>query len=654
VSLLKTASPAALQQSGNRKSESSSQILSETSSLKLKKIKDLLWQSAWKAICDVATFDEFFFDEFPLKFLQMLTEYYTSEVNYDAESVFNVDGVGSLALRSFLETVVLLARPRRRQKPVSKSAELQIMRCSLTLLKLVYPNSVQVFNYLISTLAEISFSALPCVIKCPFRKVDIILDPIPSALRVDVGRYLAAVINFDGNPVGSIDIPDSNIVAVQSTVMYTADDSYDSLKLVCLDIISRRFVMDICDPAITHRTSISDTKAYPAAIDSARPHLQSKQGSLKFVTGLLLSVGSILSMSHDDTEDEDFASLEVIGKPMHRFDVLLKQNSESVGDMTWSVFHSSPQDLEVLLNAMRAVLAQRSEHNGIPMKPLVWSSLVVCVLCVCSPWSSAEINTPVSLSEDESLKVFEYLRDIVSLLSGYAVAENLPSKAVAVLVDSCISVSRLIIDKLELLPTVTHVKAQMAALLAIFEALLKVTQSISILLSTRQKAMSGALAVVANIVDSIFKSQSVSTRECMRRGCEKFLLELSSTKCRIDVLPYDKLDMSWAACCSQAASLAVEEWSIPSSSPANRKGSTETTAIIPNKHVFILHPIALRILKSESSEGVVDAGLRNAAHTLLSSIDFGALMSFMKTLDSRLSKLEVDQDLRTELSYMQV
>jgi hypothetical protein len=98
----------------------------------------------------------------------------------------------------------------------------------------------------------------------------------------------------------------------------------------------------------------------------------------------------------------------------------------------------------------------------------------------------------------------------------------------------------------------------------------------------------------------------------------------------------------------------VEEWSIPSSSPANRKGSTETTAILPDKHVFILHPIALRILKSESSEGVVDAGLRNAAHTLLSSIDFGALMSFMKTLDSRLSKLEVDQDLRTELSYMQV
>lgn len=95
-------------------------------------------------------------------------------------------------------------------------------------------------------------------------------------------------------------------------------------------------------------------------------------------------------------------------------------------------------------------------------------------------------------------------------------------------------------------------------------------------------------------------------------------------KCSLDVLPSDDTNgkrqvspvAAWSECCHQVVSFAEEEWigSLPTKSAQKH---LPDFAFIPNNHVLLLVPLALRILKSECSEGVVDTSLRDTAATII-------------------------------------
>lgn len=642
MSLLKTASPAALATIASRKADS------EISGMKSKKVRELLWQSAWKAVEDVAAYDENFFDEFPLKYMQMLTDYYASENANGGDSLFS-GGHGNFFLKAFLEVLVLIVRPRKRSKPTAKLSELQLSRSAMTLLKQIIPSNITAFLYLVSTLAEFAFSSGNAVVQCPFRKVDIVLEPVNAALRCEMGRYMCAVINFDGS--SSFDIPDANIVAVQAAVLYTSDDSNDIIKLACLDIVSRRFIVDICQNALRARNSSYLPKP---SLDLGRPSLQ-RQNSLEMIGGILSAVGNILSAPSNGLDEVESIDLEIIGKPLHQLQTL---TMPAVAEhITWRAFHASSSDIEILLFATKAVFPACTLSGQSMFKPIVWSSLLVCAMCMGSPWSTAEISTHSlpAPSFEEASKVNNQINEFISYMTGFVVEPKLPASATSSLVEVLCTLVTTILSKLEVLEDESSIRLQLGVLNSCFDSLIQTCQSPTAPLSSRRNAIGGIIRIVEDLVDIIFRQRTWAPfNEYIRRECEAFLLKLCDLKCSIDMLPLEnELRCSWESCCEHVAALYTEDWSSHLLRRPSFKSNDELSLVL-NNHIILLIPVAVRILKSETGDGFVDGGLRQAAALLLESVDPVTLISSLKSFHAKLKESETAKDMQRELGYMQV
>ena len=642
MSLLKTASPAALAIIVSRKTES------EISGMKSKKVRELLWQSAWKAVEDVAAYDENFFDEFPLKFIQMLTDYYASENANGNESLFS-GGQGNFFLKAFLETVVLIARPRKRSKPIAKLSELQLSRSTMTLLKQTIPQNITAFLYLVATLAEFAFSSGISAIVCPFRKFDIILEPVNSALRCEMGRYLCAVISFDEE--NSFDIPDANIVAVQTAVLYTSDDSNDIIKLACLDIVSRRFILDICQSALQARNS---TYLPIASLDLGRPSLQ-RQNSLEMLGGILSAVGNILSTPSNGLDEAESIDLEVIGKPLHQFKALATPSTVEKG--CWRAFHATSSDIDILLFATKAVLPAYTQSGQSMFKPIVWSSLLVCALCMGSPWTTAEI-VPDSVnvaSLEEADKVNDQIKEFLLYMTEMVIEPKLPSSATSTLIEVLCTLVAMILSKLEMLEEESSIRLQLGILNTCFDTLIQISQSLGAPLISRRSAIGGVIRIVEDLVDIIFRRRNQAPlSEYTQRECEKFLVKLCDLKCTVDMLPSENESRySWESCCAHLAALYAEDWSTHLLRRHSFKSNDEISLVL-NNHIILLIPVAVRILKSETGDGFIDVGLRQAAALLLESLDPVTLISSLKSFHMKLKESDTAKDLQRELEYMQV
>jgi hypothetical protein len=427
ISLLKTASPASLMQiSGQRKSDS------DKLPMRLNKIKDMLWQSAWKAVGDLAAFDQFYFDEYALKFLVMLLDYFNTENALLEMSVFSHSNVS--VIRTFLDTVVLLTRPRRKSSAMSKPSELQTIRNVMLVLKSVMPTSLSSYIHLVSALTEIAFAVTPCIVKCPFRKVDIILDPVHASLRLDVGKYLTAITDFQ-----SLTEEDAAVIKVRRHVadhltgLPDEVEAWELLQLVCLDIVSRRFVIDICETAISRRSSSNALMLFQSPVPSIgiirKPSLTVRQRSQNYVGGFFSAVGSLL-VSHDAFEDSEVSigarELEVIGRPLRRLEPFTLQSRTSLSGV-WGIFPAGVQELEVLVASLRCVVEAYSNVD-FNMRPLVWSSLVASLMCISSPWDEFEVSGHVAdgceLPEEQLQRLSELLQTAVNMLVAYALADK--------------------------------------------------------------------------------------------------------------------------------------------------------------------------------------------------------------------------------------
>ena len=640
VSLLKTASPTNL--AAIRKADD------DLASMKSKKVREMLWRSAWKAVENVAAYDDNYFDEFPLKFVSMLSDYYVSETANGVDSLFSSEE-GSYFLKSFLETLVLIIRPRKRIKQMAKSSELQLSRSSISLLKKIVPLNVSAFLFLVSTLAEIAFSVGNSVIQCPFRKNDILLEPINPSLRFEIGKYLCAIINFDAGTDSAM--TDANVVAVQAPVLYTSDDSNDLMKLACLDIVARRFILDVCQSALRSRNSSFFSEA---SSELGRPTLQ-RQNSLEMFGGILSAVGSMLKIPSSSLEDAESLDLDIVGKPLHQFKAFSPPSSSEIEN--WTVFYATSLDIDILLFTMKAVLPSYASSGHCIFKPIVWSSLLLCTMCLGSPWSTTELSSVPSriVSLDEAGKVNDQLKEVFSLLTTFIVQQMLPPSATSALVEVLCTISRSILTNLERLHVESAFRLQMGTLSACFDSLTETSQQSSISVDIRRCSIGGALRIVENLVDIIFRQQNQSPfSEDMHRVCERFLLKLCDLTCTLDVIPLeDQWNCSWKSCCAAVAALSSEEWS-PHTLRRSSFKVNDGFSLVFNNHVFLLYPVAIRILKSETKEGFVDPGLRRAASFLLESIDPVALISSLKSLEARLRKLDAEKDIQRELGYMQV
>lgn len=143
---------------------------------------------------------------------------------------------------------------------------------------------------------------------------------------------------------------------------------------------------------------------------------------------------------------------------------------------------------------------------------------------------------------------------------------------------------------------------------------------------------------------------------------EKFLQLVHTARCPLDVLPTVEASggsrpssvhiSAWTDCCHQTIVSAAEEW--VESVPAKAPSKTSQFTMLQNNHLLLLYPVATRILKSESNEGIVDAPLRHAAAAVLDAVDMQQFTLMLKRLDSRLSQVEAEKVILDEMSYLNV
>lgn len=393
--------------------------------LRSNKMKDMLWYSVWKAVDDLAHYDGNAHEEYALKFLQMLLDYYNLEKSPPASlsleaSVFQDHSI----LRTLLDTIVLLSRPRAKVS-AKKTAELQTIRGVVALLKTITPTSVAGYIDLVSAVAEISFSITSTTIQCPLKKTDIVLFPCPPSLRSECNKYLKSLISFES--ITEELLPAKKYIA--DYVLYISYEvdlppGFDAIKLLCLDVISRRFLIDICQNLLrirsisiscekasssnnTNKTSLSRSSSNDHTMESPRRRSssQNKPRSFSAVGSFFSAVGNILTQSVDETEsssenllnEPELSDLVTLNRPLHILSPLyspyFSPHSSPSSSEEYGIFHASSEELDLLHVAAVALLNSKAfgENGEWTLKPVVWSTLLLSLLCTGSPWSAAEV-----------------------------------------------------------------------------------------------------------------------------------------------------------------------------------------------------------------------------------------------------------------------
>jgi hypothetical protein len=78
--------------------------------------------------------------------------------------------------------------------------------------------------------------------------------------------------------------------------------------------------------------------------------------------------------------------------------------------------------------------------------------------------------------------------------------------------------ARLVVSKLGHLALESHTRAQLASLAALHGGIVAISQATTLPVTSRRRALVGALSVLQDLSDALFTCPSPSTREHLRRG----------------------------------------------------------------------------------------------------------------------------------------
>ena len=351
--------------------------------------RESLWQLTWTAVNESAKF-ECQSLELALHICQNLTTLYAGGL--DAEFKYS-DNV-----RILCESIAMIARPRLGSQEtsqaeagnarVNKLAEVQLQRAVLELLKAVRPVDIVSLRSLISAYAEIAFASQYVQMTSPFSGRSVVLDMCPSKLRADVAEYF----------IGTI---------LKEQQESSDDISYTGLRgahAVILEMVFRRFVNDLCDPAISLRNETVDfVLETPEAVDTPRE----EEGKDQVTVGFFSSLGKMLTQpGQEQTASGKRGRKESLSGTLHSLPIYIPSEKEDVN--TWTTFYPMSTELSILVASLETCSIHMSSNGNDDIPEPLRQKIFSALLCVMSPWRVHELPTATKshgsvITSDEKL-----------------------------------------------------------------------------------------------------------------------------------------------------------------------------------------------------------------------------------------------------------
>ena len=300
----------------------------------------------------------------------------------------------------------------------------------MDMLKDIRPADVIAYSFLISTLSELTFSFQLVQVASPISGEIILFGSISDRFRLEVGEYLITLIDsIQSSP--PLDKPPKVVVFPNAS----------SLPLM-LDIIARRFVVDICEQPLLQRCGLLYDAAAVAYVDrvssiinnkvisppsplESKQILQSKEedfssGKNRFLSSLGMMMTSYSSSSSSipppPTTTASIRMMSGGGITLRRFDRYTSSpSSYSVTDESfspaamrlfnnqWNTFPMLHIELQVLLKVIEVVGRCDQTAADAIVTPEVWFCLVTSLACLSSPWKDWEISNGYPINFTDSI-----------------------------------------------------------------------------------------------------------------------------------------------------------------------------------------------------------------------------------------------------------
>ena len=356
------------------------------------KVRDGLWQKAWKAVVKSIFFLTPSVD-LPLHISQNLKELYVGGI----ESEF----CRSENLRKLLEMTISVARPRfladsvqsyvSSQKKYLSAAEIQLQRGIMSLFHSIRPVDEASFGYLVSSVVQICFANSFCLAHRDNDDEILLLGPIDDKLRSDTGEFLLQILKkstaLQKSQKSPPTLDESSFVSFPSPV----ESLHNSFKMIL-----EHFIEGFCLEAIQGRrvyyNSIASVEHNQSVDISLRPRRQCGEWSLEIVSIPMV--------------------LEFTGESL----VQLKSTERD-----WIPFPLSLSDLKLFALSIQECLHSTS---GSEISNTLWSNVMTTLSCIFSPWNKNEICCP-QITTPDFAQILNYCELLICSLVDFCIGKRL-------------------------------------------------------------------------------------------------------------------------------------------------------------------------------------------------------------------------------------
>eukprot|EP00602_Paraphysomonas_sp_CaronLab_P007358 CAMPEP_0185034758 /NCGR_PEP_ID=MMETSP1103-20130426/24887_1 /TAXON_ID=36769 /ORGANISM="Paraphysomonas bandaiensis, Strain Caron Lab Isolate" /LENGTH=2224 /DNA_ID=CAMNT_0027571539 /DNA_START=141 /DNA_END=6815 /DNA_ORIENTATION=+ len=398
--------------------------------------RQMLWSMAWSTIRLSVCFTSVGCD-LPLHLCKHLQELYTggteAEFRYSQNikgllemlavlsrprvsvSVTNPDSASSSCVLEFVaESSTDESRPT--SKRLGKVAESQLHRGVMSLLQAVRPTDVMTFSCLVSCMTDLAFSGCHYAQLSSPKAQDIttsqvgddsrrvIFAPVDVTLRTEVCKYLISILSpsAGGENVSSGEHSGKTFSVPSTSAEWLAS---------AVDVVSRRFVDDLCSPLLCTRIQRCFDNPPTGTINSERSHrkVATAESYSSKKSGIFTSLAKLLTIDSDSEDEEEQTNNSSSGKPtpcqhsqqniecLKLTRILVKSPSGAVPENPscdmWSVFPLTSTTYDVLAVVFEVGLPALRTMNSSP-RAVQFSStlnqLLSVLACLLSPWLTYE------------------------------------------------------------------------------------------------------------------------------------------------------------------------------------------------------------------------------------------------------------------------